>query len=450
MRSSASLAAPRTAGLVLVALCACDSEPLNLWLGLPPATDAAGAATLVIGAPERSGARIFVADLRDGPSELNLNLQRQPDDDALEAAYFTTTIDEAGLKEGWIANPQPNSSRRPLAVATDSLLSRPAASFRARIVGEPAEWLPTDQLSAAIAGYEVEIPEATCERLEGPRLNDVIDVGFLWSVKLSAQLVLLKGDAPGYYIVTTPSGDVQLANAARAYTCGTYEEGWVYLGDGSGRVWRGQSHPTDILEAPQQLGEALGRPITAISARGADDLFAVTNGGAVHHFDGEVWTLVDTAQDASNRITHIGPGEALLTSQTPGVVLHVDTDRVRVEAVADAGILSLATVPGIGVLCGTSDGELLRREDGQWRKLGDTRYGWFVIAMVPYEGDVVFLLASGTVGGYRQDIGHCQDLFNSRFISRGSLVPQEGGLLMLTKLADVSQTQAVLLEPLSN
>ncbi len=63
---------------------------------------------------------------------------------------------------------------------------------------------------------------------------------------------------------------------------------------------------------------------------------------------------------------------------------------------------------------------------------------------------MVFLLASGTVGGYRQDIGHCQDLFNSRFISRGSLVPQEGGLLMLTKLADVSQTQAVLLEPLSN
>ncbi|CAN0569411.1 unnamed protein product, partial [Laminaria digitata] len=116
----------------------------------------------------------------------------------------------------------------------DSLLSRPAASFRARIVGEPAEWLPTDQLSAAIAGYEVEIPEKTCERLEGPRLNDVIDVGFLWSVKLSAQLVLLKGDDLGYYIVTTPSGDVQLANAARGYTSGTYDEGWVYLGDGSG------------------------------------------------------------------------------------------------------------------------------------------------------------------------------------------------------------------------
>ncbi len=450
MRPMASLAAPRSAGLALVALCACDSEPLNLWLGLPPATEAAGAATLVIGAPERSGARVFIADLRDGPSELNLNLQRQPDDDALEAAYFTTTIDEAGLEEGWIANPQPNSTRRPLAVATDSLLSRPAASFRARIVGEPAEWLPTDQLSAAIAGYEVEIPETTCERLEGPRLNDIIGVGYLWSVQLSSQLVLLRGDDLGYYIVTTPSGDVQLANAARAYTAGTYDEGWVYLGDGAGRIWRGQSHPTDILEAPQQLGEALGRPITAISARGAEDLFAVTNGGEVHHFDGEDWTLVETVQNTSNRMIHIGPSEALLTSQTPGMVLHVTTDRVRVEAVANAGILSLADVPEIGVLCGTSDGELMRREDGQWRTLGDTRYGWFVISIVPYQGEVVFLLASGTVGGYRRDIGHCQDLFNSRFISRGGLIPQEEGLLMLTKVADVSQTQAVLLEPLSN
>lgn len=450
MRPTASMAARWTAGLALVVLCACDAAPLDVWLGLPPTTEAEGAATLVIGAPERSGARIFVADLRDGPSELNLNLQRQPDDDALEAAYFTTTVDQAGLTEGWIANPLPNSTRRPLAVATDSVLSRPAASFRASLQDDPAQWVATNQLSAVIASYEVEVPEVTCDRLEGPRLNTIIDAGLLWSVKLSPQLALLRGDDLGYYTVRTPSGEVQLTNPAQSYTTGTYHDDWVYLGDSSGRVWRGRGDATEVLQDPQQLGEALNRSIRALSARGEDDVFATTNVGDVHHFDGEAWTLIDRVQDPGNRMTHIGPGEALLTSRTPGIVFHLTNDRIRVEAVADAGILSLANVPNIGVLCGTSDGELLRREDGAWRKLGEMRYGWFIIDLVPYDGSVVFLLASGTVGGYRQDLGHCPDLFNSTFVSIGKLVPQDSGLLMLSKVAEISQTQAILLEPLSD
>lgn len=428
-----------------LALVGCDRAPLDVWLSLPPPE---GAATLVLGVPERSSARVFVADVSGGLDQVQLNLDPRGRDDApLQAAYFAPSPKAAKLSTGWLSAPQPNALRRSLAEGLDALLPAPSAIYAAQL-DAPARWVPTEQLAPAIGAFKVEVPDVTCPKEGSPRLNAVIEVGYLWSVPLDDTHVLFRGDDAALYVVTTPSGEVQPAMVANNYTSGDRRDGWVYLGDNRGRVWRGEADPLTGIKDPQALGAPLGWGVAVLSARAADDVFALLGNGELHSFDGQTWGRVDTLSDPGLRMVHIGPGEVLVTSDSPGVIYNATRDRVRADDGVDAGILSVAYVPEIGVLGGTSDGELLIREDGRWRTLGGTPYGWWMIDIAPHEGGVAFLLASGTVAGFQPGVGDCGDLFNSRFVSRGRLTPQRDGLLMLAKLADVSQTQAVLLESL--
>lgn len=432
----------------LLSLACGAAEPTDVWLGLP---EAGAAKTLLIGVPERSSARVYLHDLEASPEGWRLEIgARDPDEAPLELAYFTRALDEVGLREGWQNAPAAGVIGAPLALGPDALLGPARAVFEARPTEEELEWRAADALSSVVGGYEVERPNPRCQALYAPNVSTEIPFAASWAIALTPTLVLVGDPRPGAMprLLDSTTGQLRTLTGTISYSAGVTKDGVLYLGDRRGQVWTGQADPYTALSAPRPLGGDLPGVIRGVAAGGPDDVFVITNQSVAHHFDGEAWTELGEAPDARLPIEWVGPGEALLMTDTPGIVYHLTPDEVRPERIAESGVLSAEVVPGLGVLAGTSDGDVLRREAAGWGKLGDRRYGWWVVDIVPWTGGAAFLLASGTVGGYQPGIGHCEDLYNTRLISRGWLVPQQGGLLLIGKLANVDRSQVVLLEPL--
>ncbi len=421
----------------------CGDVPLDLWLGLPPPQ---GASSLLIGVPEADTVEIFVADTQGGIDDIQVNLRpRLLSDPAIEAAYFSRSLDAAGLQPGWQTPANPSKPIRTLTGGPEAAFETPQATFSA-LLGDAGRWLPSDELSARIANYEIFRPEARCRGVHTPRIAREIEIGVTWAVPLSPNVVLLSA-ADGHYLLATPSGDVQKVVVNAPFTAGVFHEGWAYLGDANGQLWRVRGDPTLGLMQQTMLGEALGQGIVTLSSNGPNDIFVLAADGAIHHFDGTMWRRSGTASNIAKRMIHIAPQQALITADAVGIIYEVTPDHVQAETVGPVGVLSLANLAVMGVLAGTSDGELLQRDKGVWNILGDKRYGWWLTDIVPYEGGAAFVLASGTVGGFHEDVGHCEDLFTSAYVRDGRLVVQQDGLLFIGEVPGAGRTQIALLEP---
>lgn len=426
-------------------LMACTA-PLDVWLDLPPSE---GAASLLIAVPDGDALEIFLADTQQGLDGVQLSLHpRSMDERPIEAAYFQAPLESVDLQAGWQSPANPLNPTRRLTGGQEAAFDKPLHSFVAEL-GESAQWQASAGLSAQIGSYEVRRPLPRCRGVHAPRVTKTIDTSIAWAVAVSTTQVLMGAYDRRTFILTTPTGELSEISINAPFTAAVFDDGWAYLGDANGQLWRLRGAPEGGLIDRVSLGEPLGETINAISAKGPADIFVRLRGGHLHHYDGISWQLAGSATNVGYRMVHAGPQEALITADAVGIVYNVTRSEMKAESVGPVGVLSLAWVPELGVLAGTSDGELLQR-DGlwSWRLLGDKRYGWWLTDIAPHAGGVAFVLASGTIGGFHKDVGHCEDLFISAYVRDGRLIPQQDGLLFVGDLPGFDKTQATLLEPL--
>ncbi|MCB9645101.1 MAG: hypothetical protein H6730_00660 [Deltaproteobacteria bacterium] len=432
------------AALASLALSGCGDGVLDAFLSLPPSE---GAATVVVGVTERSTTRVYVGDLTsDDALTLTLGV-RSADDAPVGLAYFTRTTAGAGLTPGWQDAVAPGQSAPALAEGGDAVLGGPLAVFETDLNADPPAWVRVERLAPEVSTFRPAEVHFMCPTFAPPRFTRQLPLAAAWGVALSDTVALL-GSLNQQYALVSRDGTFAMINPAIAYTAGVVVDGSLYLGTWNGRVIRGEPDPEAVVRNEATLGDTLYFPVRGLAVGAADDIFALLSTGDVHHFDGVAWTSWGQADDLAGELTWIGPSEALLTSDRAELVYHAVQGGLRPETVEGVGVLSVAHVPGVGTLGGTSDGDILLRDASGWRGIGSPRYGWWALDILPRPGGAMFLLASGWVGSYGQEEGFCGDLFYGRTITKGRLVAVGDEILWVGRLPDQQLTDVFWLPAL--
>lgn len=213
----------------------------------------------------------------------------------------------------------------------------------------------------------------------------------------------------------------------------------VWMTDAFGKVFRSPARwPLDFrLVSMEPKGFLVGRG----GGSSEDDLFLVgrpatlTSTLGVHRRQRGAWGQIGYIQGFDGSPVPGGPGEAFLPADVPGNVYRFTADGVALESTDDFSIESLASVPGYGVLGGTVDGFVVRREGGgRWTALPGRDFGWWVSDLTSYGRGFVALLASGTIVQYLGDTP-CADLSYRSLLEHGRLLALGEGLLVAGSLS---------------
>ena len=422
----------RSAVLCMVTCTGCDGGVVDAILTLPPP---GAARTVLVGAEERAGARVYLGDL-EAEAGLVLPLgARRADAGPVALAYFAPALAPLGLSPGWQQEAGPGVEASPVAEGADALLGAPEAVFEADLGAEPPRWVAADRLAPALAAFRVAAAPSRCAAFEAARFSLQVPMAVRWAVPLGADAALLAG-TEGRFGRVGADGAFAFVIPPDPLESGVAKDGALYLGTADGRVLRAAPDPVDLVAEVTPLGASLPAAVVAVAAGAADDVFALLGTGALHHFDGQAWREWGAATDLAGGLEWIGPQEALLTSSRPELVHRAVEGRLRAEAVEGVGILALGHVAGLGTLGGTSDGELVLRDAGGWRSLGSPRFGWWAVDILPRPAGALYMLASGSVAGYTTSGGFCPDLFSGRILSSGVLLPMGQDVLHVARLPD--------------
>ncbi|MCB9645100.1 MAG: hypothetical protein H6730_00655 [Deltaproteobacteria bacterium] len=432
------------AAAVALALAGCGGEVLDAFLSLPPTE---GAATVVVGVTEGGTTRVYVGDLTsDEGLTLPLGV-RSADDSPVGLAYFARTVAQAGLTPGWQLAAEPGIAAPALAEGEDAVLGAPSAVFETDLLADPPGWLRVERLAAEVSTFRPANVDYVCPVFGPPVLNEELPLATSWGVALSPSVVLL--GTPSYeYVRVSRDGTIEPFSPDRLYTAGVQVDGRLYVGTASGEVLRGLPDPESVVRDEAPVGATLHVPVVSLAVGADDDIFAFLSDRSVRHFDGVAWSEWGRAADIAGSIAWIAPGEAVITSNTLEIVYHAAQGSLQVERVVGAGVLRVAHVPDVGTLGGTSEGDVLRRDEGVWRVLGSLLPEWWVLDILPQADGALLLSANGPVGRYTVARGICPELFRARVGMRGRLIPVGDEVLVVELLASQLETALVWLPAL--
>lgn len=429
--------------LVVLAGLGCGGGTRDVVLDLP---EVEAARTLVVGVPERGQVRVRAWDLDDAQASVVLELpERGADDGPIEAAYFARGLAEAGLAAGWQEPPGAAQESRRL-FGDNGALGRARQVFQASLAADAPGWVTANQLSSQLAAVSVGQTARRCAPLSAAWTSEIIPAGLGWSVLVDDQTVFMVGLEGSQWMIDLAGRSVQRLVARTDYVAAARLGDRLYAVDRRGQLWAGPGDRNALVADAVALGSPLPSRVRALTASAADDLTALLANGGVYHFDGEDWARWGEVEMPGRRLFAVGPAEAIVLTEQPRIVYRARDGQVRSEVVAETGILSAAATP-LGTVAGSSDGDLLLDGGGGWSRLGDQRFGWWAMDVIPYLDGVGFLLASGTVSAFRPEVGFCETFYNGGFYSQGRLHPIGERLVALGDLPDTLETQVILLEP---
>jgi hypothetical protein len=190
----------------------------------------------------------------------------------------------------------------------------------------------------------------------------------------------------------------------------------------SGRLWSGGFGAvySGALSGAAFSEDILGTTTAAIGIdrlvgngdESAPEIYAVS-GQRLLRFDGTSWKKLYSfgGQGGLTQVIRLGPSEAMAISNGVPVVAHAFGTRVREEATPSIGIgfLSIASIPGLGVVAGDLNGTLYQRDGaGMWYKvLDELQLAYAAIeAIAPYQSGYV-VAANGSIVEWRPGQGFC-------------------------------------------
>lgn len=250
---------------------------------------------------------------------------------------------------------------------------------------------------------------------------------------------VLAATGDGVFYLNGPAGLVELtALATTTPSLGAFyaPSGELWLAGARGETARGD--PRTGLDAGPPLETT--DPGTRVWLAGPGDasadfeLFALTAGRALEHFDGTSWTLLTVHPgaklDGRAGLVWLAPGEALAVGLLERRALLVRaTGELSEEELPDTPV-AIAALPGFGVVAGTESGALFQRTGaGGWRPLFAARTGDRVRALAAFGGGILTGSGGGVITFHHPSRADCPAVsFTGGDLNH--LVAVEGGVVL--------------------
>lgn len=392
-----------------------------------------GVRAAIVAAVRSSEITLEAVDL---PEPDDLRFPVSPAFDDLYLLGYGCPLEGLGLAPGPIPQGGARPLRPPLVAqrrAADGAwvdAPRPIMALDAvRLAGEaPSRCLLLESDSVSLPGTEQDSPEAVVG-LGGERVLIATSSGRGFEVD---------GGAVREVRLSTSTAVVGLFRAADA-------DDLVAIGE-DGSTFRG------TLAAGLVRGPSLSTAGLVTSAwvdGGQGELFVLTSNGHFDRLVGDVVTRLDpgdVVEVGRGGVVWLGPGEAVAVGFGSGAYSYYSRGthrRVRAELATADDFVTLARVPEVGVVAGTSQGYLFRWLGGQWGPLDPRAIAPQMRAITGVEGRLVFGGSGGTMWQLVLDDG---ELCEPRsFASSGVrfLVSYDGGFFIVSRDRDGNQPTVV-------
>jgi hypothetical protein len=470
---------------VLTAACAPSGR---LFLATPPVASGTLSVVYAVEAPGGGGivGLIATAPTFDDDFPASFKLAANVRDAVVSAQAFPLPLSALGLSEGAVAIAEPG--------APSHRLPKPAQIFVATLADRAirGDWVSESELdptlaALAIAGAGPPAPPPTCASwiARTPEVPTTGAYAFAAAVDadhaiygtLSGELVLLTATAspsPGAPTATvawaklTPIVLPPGTPAFRSAYVFPDSGGEIWLssedGHGTGPLWTGRLSGATLLDlAPTatSAGDLTLRWMDGSKGGSGRQILGLSRTGVFAHSEGAGMQPIghyglSNPRSECGGVAWAGPGQALIGYGTWAVALEVfgaDTWTYGTTA-PSGGLCSVAIVPGIGTLAGTSHGEVYRRppagsahQNDVWTRIGDDDFLPYAIdSIVPFRDGFVQFGDLGWFAQYRPDNGFCMKvgMFESNTLAA---FPFGGGLIAIGKSFDGSSVGLAVVTP---
>ena len=328
----------------------------------------------------------------------------------LEALVYDRTLEALGIPAGVLSTTS--------SLGVTRALPRPDRVQSALVVdeGQPIRWTSEPEASARIDAVRIPARPSPCASFEA-EISEVGDpaMGAL-ALPLDATSVLL-GTGNGLYR-WSPDGVTRIPfPQGRILTGASTESGRVLIGVEPSGIWAGRWSGTALEggflpKSPD--GGACVDTIAAGDVGAGFELYTLSCGGALGHYDGTGWNsmgplpVMPQAQHGPHSMVWLGPGSALMISLVSKVAVRIRDRTVTEEVVlGDYPPTTLALVPGFGPVIGNSDGQLLSPHDNGWAFLPGNPTTHFVRHVAKLGDGLIFGGSLGNVGQWWPEHGYC-------------------------------------------
>jgi hypothetical protein len=403
------LRATYTAAVLL--LCACEGES-TLFIELPPHETAR---TLVVAVQTDSTLVLGATSLDAG--DPGSGLVRLPVSELgsarLTALLFTEPLEELGLQQGDVA--------RAGELEEGYVLPEPRDIYSANYLGGKADpWAKSTSLDSMISAFRV--------RGKAPKPNECLFfterrfavvsrdeptfcVSLTTTVALAGfedgytYLVDREGIRPGFMLPAGRTGANRAAHLVRPTE--VYFTGW----DGS--TLRGDPERAESLtELPRALAGERIDFLTGSNAGEPFELVGATYEGTILRYIGDSWSILRPSggrTDWRRAVQLIEPGEAVAVGLSTGV-LRIRGSTVTEERVEGEDLMSVALVPGLGLIAGSFGGDIFIEKNGVWSAFGDSPLALPVVQIAPFRGGFLAAGGAGVMVQYHPDVGYCPEV----------------------------------------
>ncbi|MEO1339146.1 MAG: hypothetical protein AAFV29_26120, partial [Myxococcota bacterium] len=302
-----------------------------------------------------------------------------------------------------------------------------------------ATWRALSSVPETLAQLTVDAP--LCPTFQAPRRESVESVEALTDViltPLSADRALLitraERSLESLRVVVGPEGlDVRAREERINALQRVGAELW--LADLDGQFF---SATPDLFEGWIDVTslpvEGLERRIDAFVTSGTtDDIFAVTDGAQLRHYDGDQWREVGAIALRNRQIVSDGFAKALAIG-TDGRLLAATASALSlVEVEGAASLTTVQNVPPFGVVVGDAEGQLFRRNGDAWTLLTLEPFGFDVFPIEPFDDGFVYLTSVGASGFYSEATGACTGILATGAVDDARILNLDGNILAATQ-----------------
>lgn len=379
---------------ILFALIGCQGVDENVFLSAPEIQDAK---TIVFAFPDRA------------PAEIELHSTSSPFRvfaNSGETAYAfgsAADLESTGVKEGTVSPPGPADTT----IALQTLLGSPLSPQRAFYDPETksASWVAAEQIPQTISNQKVPTALPPCATFPEIGVARQTESRVTYLIALDETHALLGTWNFGQFLVSKDQFEPMVTSLDYEMILAAREDDTIWAMDLRGVVYRGSPSITEGITDTSSITQSpLDGFIINFAARGGRFVI-VDDSGDTAYFDGEAWVelppmKVQNFQDAKLAITDDEAFYWLRGAPTIGRISLNGEARQEVVDIPD-GVLSIKVIEGQGVVLGSGRGAFFFRRGTSWELIGGD-YGWWAVDMTPFPDGFIFLLASGTIGQYRE------------------------------------------------
>jgi hypothetical protein len=405
----------KTAALFAALLSGCAPDDLPRWFPLPDL----GAARAVVLALE-SADRVLEIEAWSANDVADRSFRSAPEPRAssrvVEALAFDRTLSDLGLPDGALTAATSGSPGRPIAALADRVyqLSLPR-------LDRAASWVPVDQPSQALAAFEVPAPPKRCATFS--IMKGMIDTPHeaAYAIDVGAGRVMIGTRLSEWLVdsatmIATPiiRGGALARTHAIMWAIQTEDHALWLTDDGLGGLFRAPRFANPLVAARVATASTSTMQLAGSSSVGTE-LYILTASQTLHRFDGHRMHKVGelppetTSQAFGDRLLRTSDGRVFVSTHTMIGIdrLEPATGSFALETVSAAGgIFTMVELP-LGILAGTSQGEILLRGPGGWAPLATSPVSADITVIARFGDGFVYGGNLATFGQYTAEDGFC-------------------------------------------